>query len=345
MGDAAITGMEVVPWLAYAWAGLLAIAVYIYVVLDGFDLGLGILYPFYKEKEDRDLLMNTVAPVWDGNETWLVLGGGGLFAAFPLAYAILMPALYVPIIMMLLALIFRGVAFEYRWRTTRWLKYWDIAFIGGSVVAAFSQGIALGALLQGVAVDGRAYGGGWWDWLTPFSLLCGVAVVAGYGLLGATWLIMKTGGDVQSRARKLGWVFGLTTIGFIGAVSLATPFLDVNYYSRWFEMPGLFVTIPMPLIIGAISVTMLASLRTQTHEYRPFILSLLLFALCFVGLGVSMFPYIIPPHVTILDAATPFRSQIFMFVGACVLIPLILGYTAFAYWVFRGKVDPDEGYH
>lgn len=345
MGDAAITGMEVVPWLAYAWAGLLALAVYIYVVLDGFDLGLGILYPFFPKKKDRDLLMNTVAPVWDGNETWLVLGGGGLFAAFPLAYAILMPAIYVPIITMLLALIFRGVAFEYRWRTKRWLKYWDLAFIGGSVVAAFSQGIALGALLQGVVVDGRAYGGGWWDWLTPFSLLCGVAVIAGYGLLGATWLIMKTGDDVQARARKLALFFGIATLGFIGAVSLATPFLDVNYYSRWFEAPGLFVTIPMPILIGLIAVLMLTSLRTYHHEYRPFILSLLLFALCFVGLGISMFPYIIPPDVTILEAATPFRSQIFMFVGACFLIPLILGYTAFAYWVFRGKVDPDEGYH
>lgn len=345
MVDTALTGMEVVPWLAYAWAGLLALAVYIYVVLDGFDLGLGILYPFFPKKKDRDLLMNTVAPVWDGNETWLVLGGGGLFAAFPLAYAILMPALYVPIIMMLLALVFRGVAFEFRWRTKRWLKYWDLAFIGGSILAAFSQGIALGALLQGVVVDGRAYAGGWWDWLTPFSILCGAAVVVGYGLLGATWLIMKTGDDVQARARKLGLYFGLATLGFIGIVSLATPFLDMSYYSRWFEKPGLFVTIPMPIIIGLIAVTLLSSLRIDHHEYRPFLLSLLLFAMCFVGLGISMFPYIIPPDVTILDAATPFRSQIFMFIGACFLIPLILGYTAFAYWVFRGKVDPDEGYH
>lgn len=345
MGDAAITGMEIVPWLAYAWAGLLAIAVYIYVVLDGFDLGLGILYPFFPEKNDRDLLMNSVAPVWDGNETWLVLGGGGLFAAFPMAYGILMPALYVPIIVMLLALTFRGVAFEYRWRTKRWLKYWDAAFIGGSILAAFSQGIALGALLQGVAVEGRAYAGGWWDWLTPFSLLTGVAVVAGYALLGTTWLIMKTDGDVQTRARKLGLWFALATLGFIGAVSLATPFLDINYYSRWFDWPGLFVTIPMPIVIGFIALFLLSALRKQKHEYRPFILSLILFALCFVGLGISMFPYIIPPHVTILDAATPFRSQIFMFVGACVLIPIILGYTAFAYWVFRGKIDPDEGYH
>lgn len=340
-----MSGMEIVPWLAYAWAGLLAVAVYIYVVLDGFDLGLGILYPFFPKKKDRDLLMNTVAPVWDGNETWLVLGGGGLMAAFPLAYAIIMPALYMPIIFMLLALVFRGVAFEYRWRTKRWLKYWDAAFIGGSIVAAFSQGIALGALLQGITVEGRAYGGGWWDWLTPFSLMCGVAVVAGYGLLGATWLIMKTDNEVQARARKLGESFALATLGFIGAVSLATPFLDTAYHTRWFETPGLFVTIPMPLIIAAIAFFLLKSMRVDHHEYGPFILSLLLFALCFVGLGISMFPNIVPPDVSILDAATPFRSQIFMFVGACVLIPLILGYTAFAYWVFRGKVDPDEGYH
>ena len=348
MGEAAISGMEIVPWLAYAWAGLLAIAVYIYVVLDGFDLGLGILYPFFPKKKDRDLLMNTVAPVWDGNETWLVLGGGGLFAAFPMAYGILMPAIYMPIILMLLALVFRGVAFEFRWRTKRWLKYWDLAFIGGSLVAAFTQGIALGALLQGITVEGRAYAGGWWDWLTPFSLLCGVAVVAGYGLLGATWLILKTDGEVQSRARKLGLMFGLATIGFICAVSLATPFLDVNYYSRWFEMPGLFVTIPMPLLIGALALFMLRALKSpkpNTHDAFPFILTLILFALCFAGLGISMFPYIITPDVTILDAATPYKSQIFMFVGACVLIPIILAYTAFAYWVFRGKTDPDEGYH
>jgi len=337
--------MEIVPWLANAWAVLLAVAVFIYVVLDGFDLGIGILYPFFKKKEDRDLMMNTVAPVWDGNETWLVLGGGGLFAAFPMAYAIIMPALYVPIVAMLLALVFRGVAFEFRWRTTRWLKYWDAAFIGGSVIAAFSQGIALGALLQGIEVDGRDYGGGWWDWLTPFSVLTGAAVVVGYGLLGATWLNMKTEGDIQTRFRKLAWVFGLGTVGFIGAVSLATPFLEAAYFERWFEMPGLLVTAPMPIAIVLIAVLMFRSLYIHKHDYRPFLLALALFALCFAGLGISMYPYIIPTQVTILDAATPYNSQIFMFVGACVLIPIILSYTAYAYWVFRGKMDPNEGYH
>ncbi|GHA83336.1 ubiquinol oxidase subunit II, cyanide insensitive [Algimonas arctica] len=337
--------MEIVPWLAFSWAFLLALAVFIYVVLDGFDLGLGILYPFYPIKRDRDLLMNTVAPVWDGNETWLVLGGGGLFAAFPMAYSIIMPALYVPIMTMLLALVFRGVAFEYRWRTKRWLKYWDAAFIGGSVVAAFSQGIALGALVQGVEVSGRAYAGGWWDWLTPFSLLCGAAVVIGYALLGATWLIMKTDGPVQDRARKLAWGFGLATIACIAAVSIATPFLDSVYYNRWFEMPGLLISAPVPVAVLIITVLMFSSLRTHRHEYRPFILSLILFALCFVGLGISIFPDLIPPNVTILDAATPYNSQIFMFVGAVIMLPLILSYTAYAYYVFRGKTDPDEGYH
>jgi cytochrome d ubiquinol oxidase subunit II len=337
--------MEIVPWLAYSWAFLLALAVFIYVVLDGFDLGLGILYPFYPKKRDRDLLMNTVAPVWDGNETWLVLGGGGLFAAFPMAYAIIMPALYVPIIAMLLALVFRGVAFEYRWRTKRWLKYWDAAFIGGSVVAAFSQGIALGALVQGVEVSGRAYAGGWWDWLTPFSLVCGAAVVIGYALLGATWLIMKTEGPVQDRARKLAWAFGIGTMICIAIVSIATPFLDSVYYHRWFEMPGLIISAPIPIALMIIAILMFRSLHVHHHEYRPFVLALILFALCFVGLGKSIFPDLIPPDVTILDAATPYNSQIFMFVGAVVLLPLILGYTAYAYYVFRGKTDPDEGYH
>lgn len=337
--------MEIVPWLAFSWAFLLALAVFVYVVLDGFDLGLGILYPFYPEKRDRDLLMNTVAPVWDGNETWLVLGGGGLFAAFPMAYGILMPALYAPIIAMLLALVFRGVAFEFRWRTKRWLKYWDWAFIGGSIVAAFSQGIALGALVQGVEVADRAYAGGWWDWLTPFSLLCGAAVIVGYALLGATWLIMKTAGAVQDRARSLAWISGLGTVVFIAAVSLATPFLDSVYYDRWFEMPGLLLTVPIPLTVALIAFLMFRSLKVYHHEYRPFLLSLTLFALCFVGLGISIFPDLIPPNVTILDAATPYNSQIFMFVGAVFLLPLILGYTAYAYWVFRGKTDPDEGYH
>ncbi|NHK28080.1 cytochrome d ubiquinol oxidase subunit II [Parvularcula flava] len=337
--------MEVSIALSIAWAALLVLAVFIYVVLDGFDLGIGILFGLVPERKNRDVMMNSVAPVWDGNETWLVLGGGGLFAAFPLAYAILMPALYAPVIAMLLALVFRGVAFEFRWRTERWLKWWDRAFIIGSTMAAFSQGVILGALLQGVAVDGRAYGGGWWDWLSPFSFLTGIAVVAGYALLGATWLVMKTEGPLQEKARKLAWGFGVATVAFIVIVSLFTPWLEATYHERWLSTPGIFLAAPVPIAVAIITLAMFRSLTIHKHEYRPFILSLVLFALCFAGLGISMYPYIIPTEVTIFEAAAPFNSQIFMFVGAVILIPIILAYTALAYWVFRGKIDPEEGYH
>jgi cytochrome d ubiquinol oxidase subunit II len=262
-----------------------------------------------------------------------------------MAYGIIMPALYAPIIAMLLALVFRGVAFEFRWRTKRWIRHWDRAFIGGSVMAAFAQGVALGALLQGIDVDGRAYGGGWWDWLSPFSLLTGVAVVVGYGLLGATWLVMKLEGDIQERARKFAWQFGLGAIGFIVLVSVFTPFLENAYFERWLTMPGIIFAAPVPLAVAGFAFAMFKSLNVHKHEYRPFILALGLFFVTYVGLGISIYPYIIPTEVTILDAATPFGSQIFMFVGAVILIPIILAYTGYAYWVFRGKMDPAEGYH
>lgn len=337
--------MDIEMALTLSWALLLAFAVYVYVILDGFDLGLGMLFAVFKERRDRDVLMNSVAPVWDGNETWLVLGGGGLFAAFPMAYAIIMPALYVPMVAMLLGLIFRGVAFEYRWRTERWRKYWDAAFIGGSSVASFAQGVALGALLQGIEVDGRAYGGGWWDWLTPFTVLTGVAVMAGYCLLGATWLNLKTDGALQAKARRLAWKFALTTGVFIVGVSLATPFLETAYYARWFQAPGIFLSAPVPIAVAITGYFLFRTLLKKPHDRAPFFLSIFLFGLCFMGLGVSMYPYIIPTSVTMFEAAAPFNSQMFMFVGAATMIPVILIYTGYAYWVFRGKMDPDEGYH
>lgn len=337
--------MEVSVGLTVAWLILLGLAIFIYAVLDGFDLGIGTLFALYPDTPSRDVLMNSVAPVWDGNETWLVLGGGGLFAAFPMAYAILMPALYAPVIAMLLALILRGVAFEFRWRTQRWKRYWDLAFISGSTMAGFSQGVILGAILQGVEVDGRAYGGGWWDWLSPFSVLCGLALVTGYGLLGATYLIMKTEGEIQAKARKLGWGFGLATLVFIAVVSLFTPYLEPAYYQRWFTFPAFLFTAPVPVAVATIGVMMFKSLNVHHHEYRPFALAIILFALCFLGLGISTFPYVVPPTITIFEAATPFKSQLFMFVGAVVLIPIILTYTAYSYWVFRGKVNTEQGYH
>jgi len=333
--------------LTTIWAFLIALAVLIYVILDGFDLGLGMLFALERKRGDRDVMMNSVAPVWDGNETWLVLGGGGLLAAFPLAYALILPALYAPIIAMLLALIFRGVAFEFRWRTERGRWAWDIAFIAGSGIAALSQGITLGGLLQGIQIDkaARAYSGGWWDWLTPFSLTVGVAVMVGYMLLGATWLVMKTGGPLQERMRARAWPLGAVTLAFIGIVSLWTPFLQDGYYNRWFADWRIALAGGVAAAVLAIAALMFRSLTIHRHEYRPFVLALMLFVLCFVGLGISMFPYIVPTEITIYEAAAPAKSQIFMLIGAVILLPVILIYTAYAYWVFRGKVDEGTGYH
>lgn len=333
--------------LTLAWAFVIAFSVLVYVILDGFDLGLGILFAVERDGRDRDVMMNSVAPVWDGNETWLVLGGGGLFAAFPLAYALILPALYVPIIAMLLALIFRGVAFEFRWRTQRWRQVWDFAFIGGSCLATFFQGIALGGLLQGIDIDkaARSYSGGWWDWLTPFSVTVGVALIIGYMLLGATWLVLKTAGPLQARMRKRAWPLGVATLAFIGAISLWTPFLQDGYYSRWIRGWNILLAIAVAGSVLALAFGMFRTLRLRESDYWPFIFSLSLFIISFVGLGISMYPYIVPVEVTIWEAAAPENSQMFMLVGALVLVPIILAYTAYSYWVFRGKVDPDEGYH
>ena len=330
--------------LALVWAGLIAFAVLAYVILDGFDLGIGILFPFLGSKTHRDVAMNSVAPVWDGNETWLVLGGGGLFAVFPLAYSVLLPALYAPIIAMLLGLIFRGVSFEFRSRARGERIVWDVGFAGGSLVATFAQGIALGALVQGIAVEGRAYGGGHFDWLTPFSLLTGAALVVGYALLGATWLVMKTEGELAALARRAAWVTGAGTLVLIGAVSIITPFLDPAYLHRWFDWPTSGFSIVVPALILLCVLYGHRGLARGAHA-APFIASLGLFVLCYAGILISFYPNIVPPSIDIWQAAAPDSSLAFLLVGAAVLIPLILVYTGWAYWVFRGKVDPDEGYH
>jgi cytochrome d ubiquinol oxidase subunit II len=324
--------------LPLIWAGLIAFAVLAYVVLDGFDLGVGILFPLVQGEANKDEMMNSVAPVWDGNETWLVLGGGGLFAVFPLAYSIIMPALYAPIIIMLLALVFRGVAFEYRWRTERWRRVWDISFFGGSFIAALMQGIALGALVQGIEIENRAYAGGWWDWLTPFSILTGFAVVAGYSLLGATWLVMKTEGQLQVRMRNMAWIFAFMTLGFLGLVSVITPFLDPVYFTRWFSFPAAYFSMAVPLLV-LFAVWKLFTGLIDQRDYAPFLSSLAIFVLSFVGIGISFYPNIVPPSLSIWDAAAPNESLAFALYGTVVLVPLILGYTAYAYWVFRGKAQ------
>ena len=329
--------------LTVLWALIIVFAVFVYVVMDGFDLGIGILFPSFAVGHDRDTAINSIAPVWDGNETWLVLGGGGLLAAFPLAYGVIFSALYAPIIAMLLALVFRGVAFEFRWRDPTHRAFWDIAFTGGSLVAALAQGIVLGALLQGIVVSDRAYAGGWWDWLTPFSLVTGVSVVVAYALLGATWLILKTEGNLQRHATRLAWWFGGATLVAVVAVSLATPFLEGAYFDRWFGYPNMLWVAPVPLLVAIASFAFVRSLRAG-RDLAPFLLTLFIFLLCFIGLGVSIFPYVIPGAVTIWDAATDRSSQIFMLIGTGLVMPMILGYTGWAYWVFRGKVN-DEGYH
>ena len=330
--------------LSIIWAFIIAFAVFAYVVMDGFDLGLALLFPFFRDHRDRDIIMNSVAPVWDGNETWLVLGGGGLMAAFPLAYAVLMPALYTPVIAMLLGLIFRGVAFEFRWRARREGNFWDVAFCAGSLLAALAQGIALGAILQGVQVAGRAYAGGWWDWLTPFTVLTGAALVVGYALLGATWLIMKTTGELRERAYALSWRLLFATLAGLVAVSIATPFLHVDYWHRWFSWPSILYAAPVPILVALVTFLLLRALERR-QDYRPFFLTLVLFLMTYAGLGISMYPFIVPQSITIWQAAAPQTSQLFMLVGVVILIPMILAYTALAYWIFRGKVDPKVGYH
>ncbi len=330
--------------LSFIWAGIIAFAVLAYVILDGFDLGVGILFPLFPDNHDRDVMTNSIAPVWDGNETWLVLGGGGLMAVFPLAYATVLPALYIPIILMLLGLIFRGVAFEFRFRTVRWKAIWEWGFALGSLVAAIMQGIALGALVQGIHIEGRQYAGGWWDWLTPFTILTGLAVAVGYALLGATWLNLKTSGALQEKSRRIALFAGAGTLALIGVVSLWTPFLEPIYFERWFGFPTAFFSAFVPLLLAVCAFGLWWGLTHDRH-LMPFLASLGIFVLSFVGIGISFYPYIVPGALTIKEAAAPDASLGFLLVGAAVLVPIILTYTGYAYWVFRGKVDPEEGYH
>jgi cytochrome d ubiquinol oxidase subunit II len=284
--------------------------------------------------------------MWDGNETWLVLGGGGLFAVFPLAYAVVMTAMYPTIIAMLLALIFRGVAFEFRFRaeSLRGRFWWDVAFFAGSTIAALAQGLTLGGLLQGVRVSGRAYAGGWWDWLDAFTIVCGLAVVAGYALLGATWLVWRTEGEMQRRNRRIAEALSLVVLAFIGIVSLWTPFLNPIFYHRWFDWPGVLMTAPVPVLVALLTIGFWRGIWRE-HHATPFLCVIGWFVLCFAGLGISLWPELVPPSITIWDAAAPPASQKFILVGAAVLIPIILGYTGYSYWVFRGKVGAHTSYH
>ena len=332
--------------LPLIWTGIIGIAVFMYVLMDGFDLGVGILFPFARGEHERDVMMNTVAPIWDGNETWLVLGGGGLFAAFPLAYAIIMQALYLPLIIMLLALVFRGVAFEFRFKSLRNKRIWTISFAFGSIVATFAQGLVLGTFIQGFEVDlaARSFTGNSLAWLSPFALLCGFALLGGYALLGVAWLIMKTDGELQAWCFQIATRLGLLVLAAIVIVSLTTPFINPNVIGRWFTWPTMLYLSPVPLMVAGCAFMFWRAIE-ERREHLPFITAMGLFALAYLGLGISMFPTIIPYEVTIWQAASPPSSQLFMLVGTVILLPVIFGYHAYTYWVFRGKITGDEGYH
>lgn len=330
--------------LAFVWYAIIAFAVLMYVVMDGFDLGVGLLFPFIRDERKRDTMTNTIAPVWDGNETWLVMGGGGLYAVFPLAYSVALTALYAPLIAMLLALVFRGVAFEFRFKDPDHKVWWDRAFYGGSAVATFAQGIVLGAFVQGIETEGRLYAGGWFDWLTPFSVFCGAALLVGYALLGAAWLVMKTDGDLQSRCYDLIVPLGFGILFAIVLVSIWTPLLNDEIAYRWFSWPNVAYLSPIPILVAITGVLLFRSVLKR-QDAQPFLYSLLLFVLAYAGLGVSLFPNIVPPDITYMEAAAPATSLSFLLVGAAILIPIILAYTAYGYWVFRGKTRADEGYH
>jgi cytochrome bd ubiquinol oxidase subunit II len=327
------------------WTALLALAVFYYVVFDGFDLGVGILYGFLGSEADRRLAMNSIAPIWDGNETWLVFGGLGLLVAFPLAFAIIIPAVYFPILVMLLALVFRGVAFEFRFKHPRMRRFWDAAFCGGAILATFAQGVVLGTFIEGFKVDGRHFAGTSFDWLSPFPLAIGLALIFGYSLLGAGWLILKTEGDLQNWARQAGTLCLILVLAAILGVSIWTPISNADIARRWLTWPNIGFLSPVPIITALIAVGEWYALKQRQHELMPFLGAIGLFLMSFIGIAISLWPMIVPYHYTLWEAASSPSTQAFMLIGTLFLLPIILMYTAWSYWVFRGKVSETFGYH
>ncbi|UCG08664.1 MAG: cytochrome d ubiquinol oxidase subunit II [Desulfobacterales bacterium] len=330
--------------LPLIWYGLIATAIFLYILLDGFDLGVGVLFPFAPTDQCRDRMMNSIAPFWDGNETWLILGGGGLFAAFPLAYAVMMPALYIPVIIMLLGLIFRGVAFEFRFKATgKSRRIWDDSFHFGSLVAAFMQGVIIGAIVQGINVEERSYAGGPFDWLDAYSVMTGIAVVFGYTLLGATWLVMKTDGETQDWARKsASYVIAYVAV-FLAIVSISMPIMNAEIRTLWFSLPNFFFLLPIPVA----SLVMLIIIWRDLHagrEYRPFFLSFGVFLTGYLGIAISMWPYIVPFEITFRQAAAAPESQSLLLVGTIIMLPLVLAYVGYCYYIFRGKASHESAY-
>ena len=326
------------------WTILIGLAVFYYVVFDGFDLGVGILHGFARDEPSKSLVMASIAPIWDGNETWLIFGGLGLLAAFPLAFAIIMPAVYFPILVMLLALVFRGVAFEFRFKHPGLRTFWDRAFFAGSAAATFAQGVVLGTFIQGFAVNGRVYAGTSFDWVTPFALATGVALMLGYGLLGAGWLVLKTEGELQLWARRCGRVCLLGVLIAILAVSVWTPLAQPAIFQRWFSWPNIALLAPVPIVTALIALAEWRALARE-HELVPFLGAIGLFLMSFIGIAISLWPMIVPYHYTLWQAASSESTQAFLLIGTLFLLPIILMYTAWSYWVFRGKVRAEAGYH
>src|SRR6266403_6306969 len=328
-------------YLPVIWAAIIGLAVAMYVILDGFDLGIGILFPFAETDRERDQMMNSVAPFWDGNETWLVLGGAGMMVAFPLAYSIILPALYLPVIIMLLALVFRGVAFEFRWIGVTSKRHWTFAFAAGSALAAFCQGLILGGLIQGIKVENGAFAGGAFDWFTPFAIVCGLGLVPGYALLGATWLIMKTEGNIADRARPTAKVLLIVVLIFMAVVSLWTPLAFERIAGRWFSFPNILFLWWVPAVTALVAFAAWRAI-VSGREALPFLATIALFLLGYLGLLISNFPYIVPPSLTIWQTAAAPSTQVFMLMGTLVLLPIIFGYRIFVYWIFRGKLRVGE---
>lgn len=332
--------------LPLIWFIIIVFSMLMYIVMDGFDLGIGILYPALKDSQDRDLMMNSVAPVWDGNETWLVLGGASLFGAFPLAYSIILDALSIPLTLMLLALIFRGVAFEFRFKADpSHRQRWDHAFIWGSIFATFVQGVTVGTFIQGFHVENRVFAGSYFDWLAPFPLFCGFGLVIAYALLACGWLIMKTEGHLRDTMYRILSPLALMILAVIAVISLWTPVVNEAVFERWFTLPNLFFFLPVPVLVMVCVGILLKSSRQKRYDAVPFLVALLLIFLGFTGLGISVWPHLIPPAISFRDAASPPESMGFMLVGALFIIPIILVYTFWSYYVFRGKITPEQGYH
>lgn len=330
--------------LPLVWAFLIGTAVFMYVLLDGFDLGVGILFPFAPSDDCRSKMMNSIAPFWDGNETWLILGGAGLLVVFPLAYATIMPALYFPILMMLISLIFRGVAFEFRFKAEgKNRRYWDYSFHFGSLIAAFSQGVILGGIVQGIKTFGREFTGSPFDWISAFTLTCGISVVAGYTLLGSTWLFMKTEGSTQKWAKN-SVKYALTfVLIFLGIISLTLPFMREDIKELWFSYPNILMLAPVPILVILISYLLISTLK-KGYEVTPFVCAVGIFFLSYLGLAIGIYPYAVPFEITIWEAAAAPETLSLALVAVGFMLPVVLGYTAYSYYVFRGKASEKPMY-